>query len=125
MVQPTNDTTAKNVYPLGGGKALLANRVDKARLVVFGYGALTTTMNWQLCCRFFDDPLSRGDWTLIDSSRNPQTADFEANTGDVAFTGITTTDYHWLELGLAVWKTSGGDTNSRCVFHVIPALVYA
>jgi len=123
-VQPTNDSTAKNVYPLGGGRPLLATRVDKARLVVFGYGNLTTSMNWQLCCRFFNDPLARGDWTLIDMSRNPQTTDFEANTSDVAFSNITTTDFHWLELGLAVWKGQGGDPNSRCVFHVIPAVIY-
>ena len=124
VVQPTNESTAKNVYPLGGGKPLLATRVDKARLVVFGFGNLNTTMNYQLACRFFNDPMARGDWTLIDTPRTPSVANFEANTGDVSFTGVTTTDFQWLELGLAVWKTAAQDSGSRVIFHVIPALTY-
>lgn len=125
LVQPTNQTTDKIVYPLGGGKPLLATRVDKARLVVFGYGNLTTTMKWQLCCRFFNDPRERGDWTLIDMPRTPTTVDFEANTGDVGFGSISQSSFRWLELGVAVWKNLANDANSRCTFHVIPALKYA
>lgn len=123
-VQPGNGTTVKAIYPLGGGSPLVASKVSKARLVVFGYGNLTTTMSWQLCCRFFNDPRVRGDWTLLDIPRTPNTVDFEADTGNVSFTGITTTQFHWLELGVAVWKAQDQDPTSRCIFHVLPSLSY-
>ena len=125
VFNPTNDTAAPSYLPIGGGRPIATNGVDKAKLVVFGMGNLTTTMGWRLAARAFNDPLARGAWTDLDSSWNtPQTADFEANTTELAFTGITLANFQWLELALAVRKNAGGDVNSRCIFHVIPALKY-
>jgi hypothetical protein len=126
VFNPTNDTNAVSYFPLGGGRPILANGLDKAKLVVFGMGNLTTTMGWRLAARGFNDPFARGEWTDLGSGWNvPDTVNFDLNTADLSFTGITLTDFQWVELALAVRKTSGGDTNSRCVFHVIPALKYS
>lgn len=124
VFQPTNDSNQASIFPLGGGRPLLVARVSKAKLAVVGMGNLTTTMNWQLAARAFNDPLGRGDWTILGSASTPNQVNFEGNTSEVSFTGITLANFFWLELGLAVFKTSGGDTNSRCVFHVLPALSY-
>lgn len=126
VFNPTNDTNAVSYFPLGGGRPIPTNGVDKAKLLIFGMGNATTTMGWRLAARAFNDPLARGAWVDLDTGWNvPQTADFEANTGELPFTGITMANYQWFELALAVRKTSNGDTNSRCIFHVVPALKYA
>ena len=125
VFNPTNDTNAVSYFPLGGGRPVAVSGVSKVKLVVFGMGNLTATMDWRLAARAFNDPLARGEWTDLGAGWNtPSTTNFEGNTGELSFTGITLADFQWLELALAVRKTSGGDTNSRCVFHVIPALVY-
>lgn len=125
VFNPTNDTNAVSYFPLGGGKPIPCNGVDSAKLALFGMGSLTTTMDWRLAARAFNDPLARGTWTDLGAGWNtPQTADFEGNTTDLALSGLSPTTKQWLELALAVRKTSGGDTNSRCIFHVIPALKY-
>lgn len=125
VFNPTNDTNQVSYFPLGGGRAIPCNGVDAAKLVVFGMGNLTTTMDWRLAARAFNDPLARGAWTDLGAGWNtPQTAEFDANTGEISLSGISPATKQWLELALAVRKTAGGDTNSRCIFHVIPALKY-
>lgn len=125
VFNPTNDTNAVSYFPLGGGRPLPTNGVDSAKVVVFGMGNLTTTMDIRLAARVFDDPLARGAWTDLGSGwHTPDTQEFEANPGNISLSSLSPTTKHYLELAFAVRKTSGGDTNSRCIFHIIPALTY-
>lgn len=125
VFNPTNDTNAVSYFPLGGGRAIPTAGVTNVKAAVFGMGNLTTTMDWRLAARVFNDPLARGGWTDLGAGWNtPQTADFEANSTDIPVSGLSPGSYQWLEVALAVRKTSGGDTNSRCVFRVIPSLSY-
>jgi hypothetical protein len=125
VFNPTNDTNAVSYFPLGGGRAIPTAGVTNAKLVVFGMGNLTTTMDWRLAGRAFSDPLARGAWTDLGAGWNtPQTTDFETPTNDIPISGLSPASFQWFELALAVRKTQGGDTNSRCVFRVLPALSY-
>jgi hypothetical protein len=124
VFNPTNDTSDVCYFPLVGGKALPISQVDSIKYVVIGMGNLSATMEWRPAARAFNDPLARGAWTDLDSWHNPQAINFAANTGAVALTALSITTKQWLELALAVRKSQTGDSNSRCIFHVIPALKY-
>jgi hypothetical protein len=124
VFQPTNDTNAVSYFPLFS-KPVPTNRIDVAKAVVFGMGNLTTTMDWRLAGRAFNDPLARGAWTDLGAGWNtPQLVDFDANTTELGLSGLSLSTKQWMELALAVRKTTGGDTNSRVIFQVIPALEY-
>lgn len=123
VFNPTNDTNAVSYFPLGGGRPVPTTSVDTAKLAVFGMGNLGTKLEWRLAARAFNDPMARGSWTDLGAGwNNPQTNNFDVNTGDLAFSGITLTNFQWLELALAVRKNANGDPNSRCIFQVLTAL---
>lgn len=125
VFNPTNDVALASYFPLGGGKAQPADGVTHAKAVVFGMGSLNTKLEWRLAARLFNDPLARGAWNDLGAGwNNPQNADFDLNTGELALSGLSPANYQWIELALAVRKQADGDTNSRCVFRVIPALKY-
>lgn len=126
MVQPNNDSTAFSVFPLGGGKPAPAIGVDKAKSIVIGMGNANTDLEWQLAARVFNDPLARGDWSLIEAGgwRATSTTNFEVNTDEQAFTGLTISGFQWIETGIAVRKGSANDPNSRCQFFATGALTY-
>lgn len=120
---PTNDTTDVSYFPLGGGKPIPVGGVDKARAVIFGMGNANNTMDYRIAGRVFNDPLSRGTWTDLESGwATPSTGDFNRNTGDIDLSGLSPSGKQWLELALAVRKNSGG--NARCGFVVVHALSY-
>ncbi len=121
--QPTNDKALASVFPLAGGRAFPTTGIDKAKLVIHVMGNLNGSLEWQLAVRIFNDPLARGDWTLgtwnaLSSGNTP------LNSGELGFNGLTITDAQWLELGIALRKSTDGSDNSRATIHVIPALKY-
>lgn len=123
VFNPTDDNTDASYFPLTG--PFCANAVDKAKLAIVGLANSSSTMQYSLAARAFNDKMARGNWTdiLAFASPSPTTGDFEANTGDVAFTGITLANYQWAELALGV-KTTAAGTPPRVIFQVIPAISY-
>lgn len=120
---PTNDTNVPSYFPAAGPFSAVG--VDKAKFAVIGMDNLNTDLEWRMAGRAFNDPLARGPWTDLESAWNaPGSGDFSANTGEVDLSGLSLGSNHWMELALAVRKGSGGDPNSRCLFHVIPAIKY-
>lgn len=127
VVNPTNDSTEWSIFPLNRGKPIPARSLDLANAIVIGQGNLTSTMEYWLYVRAFNDPMARGDWTSMAlGSNGPQTpsvGNFEVNLGNVAFpAGISLSSYQWVELALGVRRASGN--NSRCIFHVLPSVKY-
>jgi hypothetical protein len=125
IFNPTNDKNLVSIFPLT--KPFPSVGVSKAKLGVVGLDNTTTTMQYRLAARAFNDFMARGVWTLLESDwpQAPGTGDFIRNTTEVDFTGITLGNFYWVELALAVRKTADIDTNSRVIFHVIPAIKYA
>ena len=123
VFNPFDDNTEASYLPLTGPFSAIG--VDKAKLAIVGLANTSSTMQYSLAARAFNDPMARGGWTDILAFANPSptTGDFEANTGEQAFTGITLANYQWAELALGVKTTSAG-TPPRVIFHVIPSISY-
>ena len=125
VFNPTNNVNLGNYFPLTGPFA--AKGVDKVKAAIIGMDNLNSTLRYDIFARAFNDPMARGAWTSLLgwTTPSPTTGDFTANTGELAVTGLSLATKQWMELALGVRKNADLDTNSRCIFHVIPAVKYA
>jgi hypothetical protein len=126
VFQPVNETATVSVYALGGGKPIPATGASKAKAAIIAMGNINSDLEWQLFARGFNDPLARGDWDPIDQGgwQPASSGNFEVNSDEIDFDGMTLTDFQWIELAFGVRKGSNGDPNSRCIFYVTGAVRY-
>lgn len=123
VFNPFDDNTEASYLPLTGPFSAIG--VDKAKLAIVGLANSSSTMQYSLAARAFNDPMARGGWTDILAFANPSptTGDFEANTGEVPFTGVTLSSFQWAELALGV-KSTAAATPPRVILHVVPSISY-
>ena len=124
VFNPTNGVNLGSYFPLTGPFA--ATGVDKVKAAIIGMDNLNSTIRYDIFARAFNDPMARGAWTSLLgwTTPSPTTGDFSANTGELSVAGLSLGTKQWAELALGVRKSADVDTNSRCLFHVIPALKY-
>lgn len=125
VFNPLDTSTDASFFPLTG--PIPATGVSAAKLAIVGLDNTSDDLQYAVYARAFNDKMARGSWStaLLDfSSTDPAVGDFEANTGELSFTGLTLSNYQWVELALGVKTTDAGDP-PRVIFHVIPAISYS
>lgn len=123
VFQPNNDTTDVSYFPLV--TKIPTAGVSFAKAVVILMDNANSTMEYRLAGRAYHDPLSPGGWTDLDSAwTDPSSGDSGDNTGELDLSGLSLGSQQWMDLALAVRKSSSMDSNSRVIIRVVPAIKY-
>ena len=124
VFNPTNDTAATSYFPLG--RILPCNGVTAVKLAGHSLNNYSSTTECLPAIRIFNDLWARGGWTELGDWNDVSTGDNAFNSGELSLEELSpaTTTAQFLELALAVRKGSDEDPNSRCIFQVMPAVLY-
>ncbi|HNH46853.1 MAG TPA: hypothetical protein PKY30_07435, partial [Myxococcota bacterium] len=124
VFNPTNDTAAVSYFPLG--RILPCNGVTAIKLAGHSLDNLSNTTDCRPAIRIFNDLWARGGWTDLGSWNEVSAGDNSFNSDEISLAGLdpASTTAQFLELALAVRKSTNEDPNSRCIFQVMPAVLY-